>query len=329
MIEIAIPESGLPEIERLVEEREVLDMWTDRLSSGEVRVRLLARAEKTDGILKGLGECYGSTDRFRGVILPVEAAVPAPPPAEEETPKPSAEEEKESRISLEELHEDVMEGSELSSIFIVMTALSALVAAIGLIRGSVAVIIGAMVIAPLLGPNVALALASTLGDLELARKSARSIAAAVAAVLTMSIAIALLIEIDPSAPEILSRTEVGVSDVILAGAAGVVGTLAFTTGLPTALVGVMVAVALLPPLTAAGLLLGSARPALALRAGALFLINVSCINLAGVVTFFLQHIRPRNWWEERRAKKALRLALMFWVVFTAVLVALILVFWSR
>jgi uncharacterized membrane protein len=49
-------------------------------------------------------------------------------------------------------------------VFVTMVVLSTIVAAIGLLKDSVAVIIGAMVIAPLLGPNVALALATALGD---------------------------------------------------------------------------------------------------------------------------------------------------------------------
>ena len=126
--------------------------------------------------------------------------------------------------------------------------LSTLVAAIGLVRGDIAVIIGAMVIAPLLGPNVALALAVTLGDGTLAVRALKTIAAGVATAAVVSVLMGVILPVDPSVPEIASRTDASFSDLALALAAGSAGALAFTTGIPTALIGVMVAVALLPPL---------------------------------------------------------------------------------
>jgi len=61
-----------------------------------------------------------------------------------------------------------------------------------------------------------------------------------------------------------------------------------------ALIGVMVAVALLPPLVTFGLLLGVGHMASATGALSLFLINLICVNLAGVTTFLVQSIRPAN-----------------------------------
>jgi uncharacterized membrane protein len=66
----------------------------------------------------------------------------------------------------------------------------------------------------------------------------------------------------------------------------------------------MVAVALLPPLVTSGLLLGGGQPALAMGALSLFLMNLICVNLAGVTTFLVQGIRPATWWEKDRAVKA-------------------------
>lgn len=67
-----------------------------------------------------------------------------------------------------------------------------------------------------------------------------------------------------------------------------------TTGAPAALIGVMVAVALIPPLVTFGLLVGSGRLALACNALLLFITNVICINLAGVVTLLLQKRSAQN-----------------------------------
>jgi uncharacterized membrane protein len=132
------------------------------------------------------------------------------------------------------------------------------------------------------------------------------------------------VPVDPSVREIASRTEVGLSDVALALAAGSAGALAFTTGLSAAVVGVMVAVALLPPLATVGLLLGSGHPRLAVGALLLTLTNIVCVNLAGVATFLWQRVNPRHWWEADRAKRMVRVSGAIWLALLALLVALIL-----
>ncbi len=76
--------------------------------------------------------------------------------------------------------------------------------------------------------------------------------------------------------------------------------------------GVKVAVAILPPLVASGLLLGGGHPASAIGALSLFLLNLICVNLAGVITFLAQGIRPATWREKDRAKKATLIAIGLW-----------------
>ena len=110
----------------------------------------------------------------------------------------------------------------------------------------------------------------------------------------------------------------------MALASGAAGAIAFTTGVSAALIGVMVAVALLPPLVAFGLMLGGGHPLLSLGALALFLINLICVNLAGVTTFLLQGIRPATWWEKERASKATRIAIGLWASLLVVLAGMIL-----
>lgn len=93
----------------------------------------------------------------------------------------------------------------------------------------------------------------------------------------------------------------GLGDIALALAAGSAGALAFTTGVPAVVVGVMVAVALLPPLVVTGLLAGSGHFDRAVSAFILVTANVTCLNLAAVGTFLMQKVRPRTWWEAERA----------------------------
>lgn len=80
-----------------------------------------------------------------------------------------------------------------------------------------------------------------------------------------------------------------------------------------------VAVALLPPLVTLGLLIGAGQIGTASGALLLFLINVICVNLAGVGTFLVQGIRPLTWWETDRARKASRKAIFLRVMLLSVL----------
>ncbi len=242
--------------------------------------------------------------------------------AEEAEEKPKI---KGSRISREELYSDLSETTNVSWIYITFTTLSTIVAAIGLLQNNVAVIIGAMVIAPLLGPNVALALATTLGDVDLARRSVKANLVGILIALGLAIFVGFLFTIDPSVPEILNRTKVGLGDIVLALASGSAGALAFTTGVGASLIGVMVAVALLPPLVTTGLMLGSAHFDLALGAFMLLAVNVICVNLSGVLTFLLQRVRPNTWWEADKARRATRRAIVIWTALLLLLALTIMV----
>jgi uncharacterized membrane protein len=113
-------------------------------------------------------------------------------------------------------------------------------------------------------------------------------------------------------------------DLVLALAAGTVGALAFTTGIHTPLVGVMVAVALLPPLVATGLLAGAGLWVQSLKAMLLYSTNLICIMLAAVATFMLQGVRPRTWWEADEARRSSRRALAMLTTLALVLLGLIL-----
>ncbi|MFN2429125.1 MAG: DUF389 domain-containing protein, partial [Cryomorphaceae bacterium] len=88
-------------------------------------------------------------------------------------------------------------------------------------------------------------------------------------------------------------------------------------------IGVMVAVALLPPLAAVGLLAGSENYAMALGALLLFITNIICINLAGTGTFLALGVEPRRWWEAKKANEATWRAIAAWVVMLLVLGAII------
>lgn len=259
------------------------------------------------------------------VILPVQATFPRNEAEKTASPEKRQTEKKQpERIDREELYEEIKDAARYSRVYLAMVVLSTIVAIVALHRNSVTVLIGAMVIAPLLGPSMALALGTTLGDLSLLRRAILTSMVGIATTVVLSLLIGSLIHIDPAVTEVASHSRVGLGDIAVALASGCAGALAFTTGISTILIGVMVSVSLLPPLVLFGLLLGGWQPVLAMDALSLFLMNLICINLAGVTTFLVQGIHPATWWEKDRAAKATRIAIGLWVSLSLALFGLIL-----
>ena len=325
LVEFLVPTDAADEVAGLLEEINAVHSWRIKTADERLLVRVLLDAHETEALSDALMNRFGHSDAFRLVLLPIEATVP-PLKQADESPASAAESETPSepaRVSREELYQDLVEASQLTPIYLIMVALSTLVAIIGLTANNVAVVIGAMVIAPLLGPNIALALGTTLGDLEMVQRAVKTLGSGVVVAVLIALVWGVLFPVDPTVPEIASRIQPGGRDVVLALAAGVAGTLAFTSGVSATLVGVMVAVALLPPLATMGLLAGAGYGAPATGAAMLFLVNMTCINLAGVVTFLAQRVRPRTWWEAEKARRAIRVAVALWTGMLLVLIVLI------
>lgn len=288
---------------------------------GMQQMRLLVADDKVQAVLDALQNVLGAQPSARILVLPIETTLPKPPEEEREAEESATE-------TREALYDDVEKNSRLDLNFVVLVILSTVVAAIGLIKNNIAVVIGAMLIAPLLGPNLAFGLGTALGDISLMRKSALTAAVGIALAVALSVAIGFFWPFDVLSPELAARTEVGLASVALALASGAAAALSLTTGLSSVLVGVMVAVALLPPAAALGLMLGRGAFGLALGAGLLLAINVVCVNLAGNVVFFVRGIRPRTWWEKEKAKRAMVIYVLVWLVTLIILLFSMYVRWA-
>ncbi|MHC4778366.1 MAG: TIGR00341 family protein [Planctomycetota bacterium] len=322
MIEIFAPSEYVESVKSFLDEQEHHGLWTDQLSDDRCLVRVLVSTESTETVIDVMESRFSNVDGFRLMLFAVEATVPRPQEKKTALPEGEAGAKAPSRpvmrISREELYEDLHKGAQLSKHYLVMLVLSTVVVAVGLIRDNPAVTIGAMVIAPLLGPNMALALATTLADHDLSRRALKATFVGILLALSMALLLGLatrffpgMMEIHPQG-EIYARTSVGWWDIVLALAAGGAGAVAFTAGFATTLVGVMVAVALLPPLVTTGLLLGHGHEIEGLRALLLFFVNLICVNLAGVMAFWIEGIRPKRWWEAQKAKRATVRAVGIW-----------------
>lgn len=283
---------------------------------GMQAIRLLVADDKLQSVLDSLQSLLGSQPSARIIVLPVEITLPQ---ASEEDRK-----EEDAAISAREaLYDGVEKNARLDLNFIVLVFLSTIVAAIGLIENNVAVVIGAMVIAPLLGPNLAFGLGTALGDVTLMRKSALTTTVGIAFAVVLSVGIGEIYPFDATVPEIASRTVVGLDSVALALASGAAAALSLTTGLSSVLVGVMVAVALLPPAVTLGLMLSYGDSNLALGAGLLLAINLVCVNLACKLVFLIRHISPRTWLEKEKARRAMGIYILIWVLTLAFLMLFI------
>jgi len=212
---MVLREKDSGEVRELLKHCKVIEHRQIRLTEGEALVRILLDAGQSETDL--LENRFTGAEGNRVVILPVEATLPRDEPEETSTPEQSPSEEKPpQRIGREELYEDIKSGARLSWVYMAMVALSTVVAAIGLYYNSVAIIIGAMVIAPLLGPNVAMSLGTTLGELSLLRHGLRTALAGIAAAMAISVAIGVLLQVNPATPEIAPRSRVGFGDIAVA-----------------------------------------------------------------------------------------------------------------
>ncbi|MFP4050864.1 MAG: TIGR00341 family protein [Thermoplasmata archaeon] len=319
LIEMIIPEDKKDESCELLEDDEkVLEFWYEDVPEGKVVVKILVDAEKSQTVIDKLKDNFSNYDTFRLLLFHVEASIPDQFEDDEEKKKGKKEkkedEGKETKgVSREEIYADVKDQSSITSVYLLLIILSSIVAAIGVVRDDVAVIVGAMVIAPMLGPNIALSLATTLADSDLAKKAIKTSAVGIVLSLIVSIVLGIILTVNPSSAQVASRTEVGLIHVALALASGSAGALAYTKGLSSALIGVMVALALVPALAASGLLIGSGQIMLGLKALLLFMINFICINLSGVLTFIVQGFEPSTWWEADKAKRLSIKAVAIWI----------------
>jgi uncharacterized hydrophobic protein (TIGR00341 family) len=299
---------------------DVLGHWTYAVDEAQRVDRVLLEVEETEAFLDWVdGSVVGE---YRVVLQSVEATLPRPEGAEADDADES-DEVATGRIGRAELYEYARDEAEVSGAFLALVGLSTLVAAAGMLRDQTAVVIGAMMIAPLLGPSLALALSTTLGDLPLLGQALRANVLGVSLAFAGALGIGLLWPVDPAVGEVATRTLIGLPDLALAAAAGAAGVLSVTRDQAVGLVGVMVAVALLPPVVALGLLLGDGHLAAAGQAGLLTATNVVALNLAAVCTFLVQGVRPRDWRDLEQARTSVRLALALWGTVLALLAAML------
>jgi len=284
-------------------------------------VNAILGSERSGAALDRLHGALSGTGQLMVLVQPLDAVLPRP--FASTAPSERSETRSAAAVSREEVYASIADSAQLNRGYVALVVLASVVAAIGLSRDNTAAVIGAMVVAPLLGANMALALGIVLGDDSLVRRALRTNVVGLAIAIAAATVLGLALDVDPTTAEIASRTRVDIWDLVLALAAGCAGALAYTTGIPTYLTGVMVAVALLPPAVASGMLLSAGEVNGALAALLLAGGNVTALTLAAMLTFLWRGMRPRNWWQEERARRSARRGVAVFMALFAVLAGLI------
>ena len=217
------------------------------------------------------------------------------------------------RISREELQAKADDLASGLGTYVLMTVISAVIATAGLLLDSPATVVGSMVIAPLIGPAMSAAIGTVVDDEALFRRGVRmqvlGVVVAVLAATLFAFALRSLALVPPGLDplelaEVSERLAPNVLVLVVAVGAGVAGIVSLMTGVSATLVGVLIAVALIPPAAAVGIGIAFRIPRLVLGAGIIVAVNVLSINLSALVMLWYEGYRPQRWFREDDARAA-------------------------
>jgi len=202
---------------------------------------------------------------------------------------------------VEEIRRGLVEESTISITYLVLILGSCIIATFGLLSNSVAVIIGAMIIAPLMLPIRGLAFGALEGNVSLFRKGLVAISIGTFLSIALAFLVGYLVGIPAFGSEIISRSQPTLLDLGIAIAAGgISGFAKVQPKISESLAGTAIAVALMPPICVIGLSLAQANWSLSLGATLLYLTNLLGITLSCMLTFLIAGCTS-----VKRARKAL------------------------
>lgn len=308
LLQVTAPIAAQTNIQKIAEKEGVIAFHKDCETDDDHAVfSLLTDSTHRQALVDMLQELASLSPKFRINIMPVDTTIP--------TANTTG-----SSDTREELKAKMAQGALLNFNYLLLTFLSTIVALIGLLQDNIAVVIGAMVIAPFLGPNLAFAFATSQGNSGLMFYGFRTGTVGVGFACLIGVAFGYLWGGVPDSAELMARTTIGLDGVALAVASGVAGVLSLTSGLSMTLVGVMVAVAILPPAATFGFMLGAGEVKLAYGALLMVSVNIVCVNLSGLLVFLAKGISPRRWFEKRMAKPFVYGGILVWGALLAILI---------
>lgn len=274
--------------------------------------------EQDQELFDALQERAEEKDTIRLTIMPIEASFPK----SHEDDKKEDEKNKVSFfdiISREEMNEAVTQQSRFNGSYFTLIILSAIVATIALVEGNIAILIGAMVLTPLLGPNLALAFSTATADSKLLKRALSSGLGGLAITFLVALVVGTLIGLPADRTMTSMLVEYGFESIPIAACAGVAATILLLQGTLSSLIGVMVAVAFLPPTAMTGLAISTGDYFQAMEAAMLLAINISAFNLAAQAVLLLAGTRPHRKDENSHFKRSMALYLSGWALAIALL----------
>lgn len=194
-------------------------------------------------------------------------------------------------------HKDVIKElysrTDMTGSYVASLIFANLIALLGLLSNSVAVVIGAMLISPLMGPIFSLGMAFATGNLVLARKAARIIVLSVVITVFAAAFFTLLSPLKEVTNEIIARTRPNLYDLLIAIFAGSIGAIALCTrkNYLFTTTGIAIATAVIPPLSVVGYGIGTLQISMALGGFLLFFTNLVAIVISSDIVFMLLRFR--------------------------------------
>jgi len=233
----------------------------------------------------GVGIEYGIID-----ILKLQVTIPEL--VEEEL---DVSEELSSRVSVEEIESTIKEGMELNIDFYLFIIIAAFIAGAGLILNSTAIIIGSMIISPLMGPILGVSYGMISKNYNLVKKGIFGQLISVIIAIGIGVLLASLAFLIYSSPsitnEMMSRNFPTIFDLIVSIGAGLAVGFAITGKIQSSLVGIAIAVSLMPPAVNIGVTLIYGNLFLSLGSFVLLMSNILAINLMAILIFKLKKIK--------------------------------------
>ncbi len=209
--------------------------------------------------------------------------------------------EEEKDIAPAELRTRALEMGQRSAIYYTMTLVSATVAAAGLLLDAPAIVVGSMVIAPQVGSALKTSVGTVFDDRKMIREGLGAQVLGLSLAVVGAAAFGLVVQWlgigPPALPSLVldqlhQRVSPGVMSVVVAVGAGVAAALSLATAVPTSLVGVMIAAALIPAAAAVGIGIAWGESSIAAGAAVLLAVNTAAINLTGVGGLWALGYRP-------------------------------------
>lgn len=312
-IEILVHENSHDSVVKIAENTDAIDLYFFNIDDNQMQLsRMIVPDYKVQKVLDAFSYIIGSQPTAKIIVVEVEGYLPKDLQEKEKKKEKAS-------VAREVIYTDMVKTTTLNSDYIFLVIISTIVATIGLIENNVAILIGAMVIAPLLGPNIAFSFATVTGDTKLMISSSKTVAVGLMIAIILPISIGYFFDGISNTNELMQRATIHLDLFALALASGAAAALSITSGLSSTLVGVMVSVALLPPAVTLGIFIGAGEWKLVYSTAIALLINIVSINLASKIVFFFQGIKPVFWFEIKKAKRSLIIYSILWVMILVIL----------